>query len=199
MRRINRWCRYGSVFTLLVAGGMSARSQEAPPPAGPSELPVVIEAEVITADPKAPPAAAPADGQPGADCETCKSWTANVPVVDKFPPLGLLIDQPEGCGYYSLEDLLRDNCRQAPPKYPYPRFGGIAWSFFNARSPRTISSRGMCTITSSTERSARAVMPESARSTSGQIVPSRESAPSAGAGLGDPSSDVIGRLPTVLP
>src|SRR5207237_5389831 len=24
------------------------------------------------------------------------------------------------------------NCRQAPPKYPYPRYGFIAWSFFNA-------------------------------------------------------------------
>src|SRR5262245_3641421 len=130
MRAITRWCRYGSVLSLL-AGGALARGQDAPPTAPPSELPVVVEA--AEADAKAPPAA-PADARPapaadGQPCQECKPWTAKVPVVDKFPPLGLLVIQPDGPGYYSLDDVLRGNCRQAPPKYPYPRYGLMPWSF----------------------------------------------------------------------
>ena len=39
---------------------------------------------------------------------------------------------PTGPGYYSLLDVIRGNCRKDPPKYPYPRFGLMQPSFFDA-------------------------------------------------------------------
>ena len=58
MRRINRWCRYGSVLSMLASGAL-ARGEEPPlplplPPAAPSELPAVIDE--APADPKPAPA-----------------------------------------------------------------------------------------------------------------------------------------------
>jgi hypothetical protein len=46
--------------------------------------------------------------------------------------LGNPIIPPKGEGYYTFLELLRRDRRKAPPVYPYPRFGIIPWSFFNA-------------------------------------------------------------------
>jgi len=54
-----------------------------------------------------------------------------VPVVTKVPPLGSQTIPPTGPGYYSFQELLEGDERQAPPKYPYPRFGLIPPSFFD--------------------------------------------------------------------
>jgi hypothetical protein len=137
----------------MLVGGALARGEEPPlpvavGPAAPTELPAapVAPTELPAAVEEAPPAAAtapaagyaapsaepkPADAKP-AEAKACKEWWEKVPVVDKFPPLGWFVNLPTGPGYYSLLDWCQDNCRQAPPKYPYPRFGIIPWSFYNA-------------------------------------------------------------------
>jgi hypothetical protein len=55
-----------------------------------------------------------------------------VPNVQPFPPLGNSIVPPTGSGYYTLLERLRGDECDAPPKYPYPPFGIIPFSFYNA-------------------------------------------------------------------
>jgi hypothetical protein len=57
---------------------------------------------------------------------------ARVPEVAKVPLLGTAILPPPAPGYYSLLDVLRGNEREAPPKYPYPRFSMMTFSLFDA-------------------------------------------------------------------
>jgi hypothetical protein len=59
-------------------------------------------------------------------------WWSRVPNVQPFPPPGNAIVPPTDPGYYSLLDVLLGEYWQAPPKYPYPRFGIFQWSNFNA-------------------------------------------------------------------
>jgi hypothetical protein len=90
------------------------------PPSGPDE-----EAPSAGAPSGAEGAAAPRD-------PSIPSWWANVPNVQPFPPPGNTIVPPTSPGYYSLLDVLRGNYRQKPPTYPYPRFGIMMFSFYNA-------------------------------------------------------------------
>jgi hypothetical protein len=59
-------------------------------------------------------------------------WWTRVPNVQPFPPPGNTIIPPNGPGYYTLLELLRGDERDAPPRYPYPRFGIMMFSFYNA-------------------------------------------------------------------
>jgi hypothetical protein len=49
-----------------------------------------------------------------------------------MPRLGYSPVLPTGPGYYSLLDEARGDLSQKPPKYPYPRSGTFAFSFFDA-------------------------------------------------------------------
>ncbi|HMF12983.1 MAG TPA: alginate export family protein, partial [Gemmataceae bacterium] len=59
----------------------------------------------------------PAEAAPPA--EDCKPFWVNVPHLSPRPRTGDFIIPPSGPGYYSLEDCLTGNERQAPPKYPW--------------------------------------------------------------------------------
>jgi hypothetical protein len=58
-------------------------------------------------------------------------WS-RVPPVRVYPRTGDFPVPPSGPGYYSLYDWLTGNYRQAPPKFPYSRFGLMPPSFFDA-------------------------------------------------------------------
>jgi hypothetical protein len=69
----------------------------------------------------------------GVPCNSCQDpadWK-KIPRVWPFPRIGNFQVPPTGAGYYSVLDQLRGECRNAPPKYPYPRFGLIQPSFFD--------------------------------------------------------------------
>lgn len=59
-------------------------------------------------------------------------WWTRVPNAQPFPPLGNTIIPPRGTGFYTLWELATGDRREKPPTYPYPRFGIIPWSFYNA-------------------------------------------------------------------
>jgi hypothetical protein len=59
-------------------------------------------------------------------------WWTRVPNVQPYPPLGNTIVPPRGRGYYTLWELLTGDRRDGPPRYPYPRFRIMPFSFFNA-------------------------------------------------------------------
>lgn len=67
-----------------------------------------------------------------AECVPCDPFDwKQVPRVRAFPRPGNFSVPPAGPGYYALLDACRGDCLQAPPKYPYPRFGLIQPSFFD--------------------------------------------------------------------
>ncbi|MGH7224480.1 MAG: hypothetical protein ACRELF_14735, partial [Gemmataceae bacterium] len=59
-------------------------------------------------------------------------WWTRVPNVQPFPPLGNTIVPPRDSGYYTFEELLRGDRHERPPRNAYPRFVGMAFSFYNA-------------------------------------------------------------------
>ena len=85
-----------------------------------------VSAEAPAAAPLAPVAPAVAD----CPCDGL-DWR-KVPRVRLFPRIGNFAVLPTGPGYYSALDQMRGECLKAPPKYPYPRFGLIQPSFFDA-------------------------------------------------------------------
>jgi hypothetical protein len=116
-----RWTFLGILAGCLLGGAGPVRAQdaaEALPPAGP-EAAGVAEA---AAEP-APDCAAP---------EAPKSPWEKVPPVRVFPRLGDFQVLPSGPGYYSLHDVLTGTWREGPPKFPYPPFGVMPYSFFDA-------------------------------------------------------------------
>jgi hypothetical protein len=99
----------------------------------PAVLPeVVAETPAIVPPPPevAPTAPQPNAGEP-APCRDCGFDWKTVPRVRPFPRIGNFSVLSTGPGYYSALDQFRGNCRSAPPKYPYPRFGLIQPSFFD--------------------------------------------------------------------
>jgi len=109
----NRWWTSGvAVGVLGLAGTVSAQA-----PADPivPEAPIISEAVVV----EAPAVVAP---------DTFK----NVPTPRPAPRMGSFPIPPTGPGAYSLLDALRGEELAGPPKYPYPRFGLMAPSFFDA-------------------------------------------------------------------
>jgi hypothetical protein len=85
---------------------------------------------------QAPPADPPpvVQGQTApAECPAeCEDVLKKVPPVRPHPRPGFFSILPTGPGYYSLGDALTGNWREGPPKYPYPRFGLMQPSFFDA-------------------------------------------------------------------
>lgn len=110
-------------------------------PVRPAPTTVALPAQAPTAIPSAPPPAftptpAPAAPTPppaaAADCTACGTDWKAIPRVRTFPRIGNFPVLPTGPGYYSVLDLFRGQELKAPPKYPYPRFGLIQPSFFDA-------------------------------------------------------------------
>jgi hypothetical protein len=102
-----RWLpAISSVFLVSPVGAQ-------PPPADPPTM--VTE-----------PAAAPAS------CPPADNPFAKVPPVRGFSRPGHFPIPPAGPGYYSLAEALTGNGLEKPPKYPYPRFGLMPPSFFDA-------------------------------------------------------------------
>ena len=60
------------------------------------------------------------------------SFWEKQPPVRIFPRPGNFFIQPTGEGYYSFLDVVTDNWRDKAPKYGYPAFGFIQFSFFDA-------------------------------------------------------------------
>ncbi|HEX4588996.1 MAG TPA: alginate export family protein, partial [Gemmataceae bacterium] len=106
--------------------------------------PITVHTAPMPASPASPPAATPAKPvpasqnppAPAASCPECcppkKSLWDNVPPVKPMPPLGNFATRPTGCGYYTGLDFILDDLRPGPPNYPYPPFGAMAGSFFDA-------------------------------------------------------------------
>jgi hypothetical protein len=70
------------------------------------------------------------------DTDACNCDTgfdfSKVPPTRIFPRLGFFPVLPSGPGYYSALDHIHHNCRKDPPKYAYPAYGLMAFSFFDA-------------------------------------------------------------------
>jgi hypothetical protein len=130
------------VAGLLWYGGTPVRAQD-----GPKEAPGPMPPVEMQPDGKQPVAILGAPALPGcpvgqASCPGCgdqkkkddapKSPWANVPPVRILPPPGYFVNLPTGPGYYSLWDVLKDDYRESPPKYGYPRFFSMQNSFFDA-------------------------------------------------------------------
>jgi hypothetical protein len=64
--------------------------------------------------------------------EPCPTFWEKNPPVRVFPRPGNFAIPPSGEGFYSLEDEWRGNWREKPPRFPYPPFGFIQFSFFDA-------------------------------------------------------------------
>jgi len=101
----------------------------------PKKEPIKKEPTKTEPDKQAPPLyveeAKPAEPE-------CKddSVFAKMPPIARLPKPGnpLIVPPavPEmGCGFYSLKDCICGEMLEAPPKYPYPRFSIIPYSFFD--------------------------------------------------------------------
>lgn len=77
------------------------------------------------------PSQAPAAGANCDEGEAPSAWWKLVPPVQPMPRLGYSPVLPTGAGCYSLVDRVKGECGEKPPKYPYPRFGIIPFSFFD--------------------------------------------------------------------
>jgi hypothetical protein len=103
-------------------------TNEASQPPGPS-----------TASATAPPAGAAPAASPstagGADATKSPEptpWWEKVPPIRVLPRTGHVPIPPKGPGYYSLHDVLTDEWRENPPRYPYPPLTLIQFPFFEA-------------------------------------------------------------------
>ncbi len=110
--------------------GPSGPAAEAPP-AGPAPG----ELERPIPEEEAPALSGPSGGeQPPEEAAAGRyaPWWTRVPNVQPFPPTGNTVVPPRGPGYYTLWELLSGDRREGPPRYSYPRFGIIQFSFYNA-------------------------------------------------------------------
>jgi hypothetical protein len=94
-------------------------------------FPTVIAEEDGAGGATAAGGAAVGGGEDGPSCQEPKPFWALSPPVDKFPRPGWFIFAPTDAGYYSLADWVHGERLKGPPKYPYPRFSVIPFSFFN--------------------------------------------------------------------
>jgi hypothetical protein len=135
---------------LLTAGLLAALCLRGPAAGRAQEVVAPPAAQDIRGEPIAPPADLPpaGGGAPGAGGDRPAQdirgetegpapneslpWYRRVPPIAPIPRPGLFITPPTGPGYYSLVDLLTGNERAAPPRYPYPRFSIMGFSFFDA-------------------------------------------------------------------
>jgi hypothetical protein len=133
---------------IVLVEARSAVSETAPSPLAPWIPSVQPSADAETVTPVAATATDPAaslaletltmapgahhgDGATIVDAPEAGFNWSKVPRGRPMPRLGNFPILPTGPGYYSLLDALRGDYLQAPPKYPYPRFGLIPPSFFD--------------------------------------------------------------------
>ena len=121
-RLLSRWAARTALAALLAGGTAAAQT---PAPVVPLAVPVVPPVSLPDAPAPAPCPAACDDACGGFDFK-------NVPPVRPATRPGMFPNPPTGPGYYSLLDVLTGECRQGPPKYPYPRFALMPPSFFDA-------------------------------------------------------------------
>lgn len=72
------------------------------------------------------------DGQSDACSNCCSFDFSKTPPIWPAPRTGNFPNPPKGPGYYSLLDQIRGEYRENPPKYGYPPFALMQYSFFNA-------------------------------------------------------------------
>jgi hypothetical protein len=108
---------------LAVAGSCAGTPALAQPALAPPAV-------VVELPPAAPTEAMPKEPAEAEACPCAFDWK-KVPRVRPFPRIGNFPVLPTGPGYYSALDQLRGEGLNAPPKYPYPRFGLIQPSFFD--------------------------------------------------------------------
>jgi hypothetical protein len=120
------WTRASAAVVSLTVAASGVGAQEA------RSLPERVAPATQPAQPAQPAQApAPADAAPDSGpCDGGLDWK-KVPRVRPVPRVGFFPMPPAGPGYYSVLDELRGDWREAPPKYPYPRAGGMAQSFFD--------------------------------------------------------------------
>lgn len=137
MRRLRWMPRAAAVMAATFAPAFAdtaiAQSPGTPAPAQPAvrviDMPEGAEVPAPAATVPTQEAASPA----ATNCDCCETFDwKKVPPVCIFPRPGFFPNQPTGCGYYSLQDQIRGECREAPPKYGYPCFGLMQPSFFDA-------------------------------------------------------------------
>jgi hypothetical protein len=134
MRSVTSWAK-GLASTSLSAGllifasGLSWGQAVAPPKETAAPPTTVVPLPAEPGD-MPPGDAVPADGTDSASAPA-SPW-AKVPPIGPLPRPGWFIILPTGPGYYSLKDLLTDNYRENPPKYPYPPFCVYPFSFYDA-------------------------------------------------------------------
>src|SRR5262249_13231662 len=100
-------------------------SEQAPPPAKEPVRPESQKADTSTAGTPDQSGEKKQDERPPAFGE-------KNPRVRPLPRAGNFQMPPTGPGYYSLRDLLSGNCRDNPPKYPYPAFALMQSPLFDA-------------------------------------------------------------------
>lgn len=135
------WCIAGLSVALLLCGHAAVAEEPmsevsmlpVPPLSGAATqlgqtLPVPFDAGLFGQFPSDEPAAAPAP----AAADAKKPFWATHPQVTPIPRTGYFLIAPSGPGYYSLKDLVLDNYRENPPKFPWPPVSPIINSFFDA-------------------------------------------------------------------
>lgn len=86
---------------------------------------------VATSKSESPPAIS-FDCQPDGCRNCCAFDFSKTPPIWPAPRAGNFPNPPKGPGYYSLLDQIRGEYRENPPKYGYPPFALMQFSFFNA-------------------------------------------------------------------
>lgn len=110
--------RYLSVFLIASAGLACLHAQNDTEPA-------------TTSIAEAPPTIS-FDSQADACSNCCSFDFSKTPSIWPAPRTGNFPNPPKGPGYYSLLDQIRGEYRENPPKYGYPPFALMQYSFFNA-------------------------------------------------------------------
>ena len=142
MKRIHTWLLTICLGATALFGQGTLSAQQRPrlefqerPPVTPAvgmlpDVTAVQAAEPVQLPPHV--AAPPPIIVEGATAEEPKSaWLANPPHRTYSRP-GNFPVPPKGPGYYSLLDVLRDDWRTGPPKYPYAPFALMGPSFYDA-------------------------------------------------------------------
>ncbi len=144
-----RWIQRLGVAALLAEFliGAAAFGQGQATPAAPSaerevdpKSPAGLPADKAAPNAAEPPAAISEDGAAAplttspegcAGGKDCPSIWSKVPPPVPFPRLGAFFILPTGQGYYSLKDVIKGECREKPPVYPYPPFGLDVYAFYD--------------------------------------------------------------------
>jgi hypothetical protein len=134
-RGIGQWL--ATIAAVGVIGANTARAADPPLPSKP--VPMAPPVEIVIEREDLPETVSPGhdaqqpteDVAPDGPSEP-GTILSRVPPVTRFPRPGWFIITPSGPGYYSALDFFCCHLRKGPPKYPYPRYSLMHWSFFDA-------------------------------------------------------------------